>query len=46
MIDVVSDGKEDVMGTRLYASNKNGKRVEQAYGKPNLAVGQWHHLLY
>lgn len=46
VIDVVSDGKEDVLGTRLYTSSKDGKRVERAYGKPNLAVGQWHHLLY
>ena len=46
VIDVVSDGTEDVLGTRRYASYKDGKRVEQAYGKPNLAIGRWHHLLY
>lgn len=46
VIDVVIDGKEDVVGTRLYASYKDGERVERAYGKPNLSIGQWHHLLY
>ncbi len=45
-IDVVSDGKEDVLGTRLYASYKDDVRVERAYGEPNLPIGQWHHLLY
>ncbi len=45
-IDVVSDGTEDVMGTRLFASSKNDVRVERAYGSPNLAIGKWHHVLY
>jgi hypothetical protein len=46
VIDVVSSGKEDVLGTRLYVSYKDGKRLEQAFGKPNLELGRWHHLLY
>lgn len=46
VIDVVSDGQEDVLGTRLYASTKDGMRVERAYGEHSLAIGQWHHLLY
>jgi hypothetical protein len=45
-IDVVMDGREDVLGTRLYATYKDGKRVEHAYGEPNLEIGQWHHLVY
>jgi len=46
MIDVVMDGKEDVLGTRLYERYRDGKRVERAYGTPSLAVGKWYHLLY
>lgn len=46
VVDVVSDGKEDVLGTRLWVRNRNGKRLDHSEGKPNLAVGRWHHLLY
>jgi hypothetical protein len=46
VIDVVSDSMEDVLGTRLYMRYKDDVRVERAYGQPNLALGQWHHLLY
>lgn len=45
-IDVLMDGKKDVLGTRLYESYKDGKRVERAYGKPNLDIGKWYHLIY
>lgn len=45
-IDVVSHGKEDVLGTRQYVYNgADGKYVRRAYGKP-LPTGQWQHLVY
>lgn len=46
VIDVVSDGKEDVLGTRRFVSERDGKTIRKSEGKPNLALGQWHHLLY
>ena len=41
LVDVVSRGKEDVLGTRLYSMEK---RLGE--GTPSLAIGEWHHLLY
>lgn len=46
LIDVVSGGKGDQLGTWSYKSVKDGKRVEHGYGSPNLPIGTWHHLLY
>jgi hypothetical protein len=46
VIDVVSDGTEDVMGTRLWVNDRDDKLIRRSEGKPNLAIGQWHHLLY
>ena len=41
LVDVVSRGKEDVFGTRLWSPEK---RLGE--GKPSLTLGEWHHLLY
>ena len=46
LIDVEINGKRDVLGTRLHVHRKDGKIVNRAHGKPNLAIGQWHHLIY
>lgn len=46
LIDLVSDGKFDALGTRLFVSERDGETIRKSEGKPNLALGQWHHLLY
>lgn len=46
VIDVMSDGKEDVLGTRLWVNDRAGQLIRHSEGEPNLAIGQWHHLLY
>ena len=41
LVDVVSRGKEDVFGTRLWSPEKR-----LGDGKPPLTLGEWQHLLY
>lgn len=46
LIDVVSDGEEDVLGTRLWVGDVDGKRIRKGQGEPSLGLGKWHHLVY
>jgi hypothetical protein len=46
VIDVMSNGKADVLGTRLWVGNRGPLPINRSFGSPNLAIGQWHHLLY
>jgi len=46
LIDIVSDGREDVLGTRLWVGDLNGERIRKGQGEPSLQLGTWHHLIY
>jgi hypothetical protein len=46
VIDVMSDGKEDVLATRMWVDRRNGQFIRRSEGEPNLPIGKWQHLLY
>jgi len=46
LIDVMSDGKEDVLATRMWVDRRNGQFIRRSEGEPNLPIGKWQHLLY
>jgi hypothetical protein len=46
LIDVVSDGREDVLGTRQWVGDVDGVRIREGRGEPSLPLKEWHHLIY
>ena len=46
VIDVVSDGVEDVVGSRKWVDKRNEVLIRRSEGQPALEVGSWHHIFY